>query len=91
MDGIERELGAMGAELVALGSAFQDFRDETRKQMDRSTAEVKAMIAERLNDHSKRIRALELWRAGLAAACVAVPPIGAFLAWLFGLFGGHTK
>lgn len=89
----DRALGELTAKVEALQAAFVDFRDETRKEMRRSTAELKAMIVqasghERLNDHSRRLGNLERWRSGIVAVISATPVIGGAVAWLLGIVGG---
>ncbi|MBI3937148.1 MAG: hypothetical protein HY323_09240 [Betaproteobacteria bacterium] len=58
----ERELGELRARLEGLCAAFDDFRDQTRAWQDK----ISDQLERRLNQHSSRLRALELWRAGLA-------------------------
>ena len=58
----DRELGELKATVDGLCAAFQDFRDQTRRWQDK----LSEQLAERLDQHSRRLRALEIWRAGLA-------------------------
>lgn len=61
MDG-DREFGELKATVDGLCAAFQDFREQTRQWQGGLDERLK----ERLDSHSGRLRALELWRSGLA-------------------------
>ncbi len=85
----ERTLGDLQARMEGLIDAFTDFRAETR----RDRAEIKVFITQtlshRLDEHSKRLGALERWRAWIAGGIAFLTAGGGLVAWLNGLFGGH--
>ena len=71
MDELDREVGEIRVRLDGLTANFEDFRAEARQ----GRAEVLGMIAQlgdrmghRLDDHSKRLGALERWRSYIAGA-----------------------
>ena len=57
-----QEFGELKATVEGLCASFQDFRQQTRQWQDK----VSEQLEKRLDQHSRRLRALEVWRAGLA-------------------------
>lgn len=62
MDSLEREVGELKAKVDGLCAAFVDFRAEVRDWQK----QIHQMFSGRLDQHSRRLRALEQWRSWLA-------------------------
>lgn len=80
-DGHDREFGEVKAKVDALAESFGDFRTEMRTTM----AGLRADVSERLNDHSRRLGALEKWRAFIVGGLVVIGAVVTFGKWLVGL------